>query len=601
MHEPPYYMNYSPIRMFVHNVVTSKYFDLAIAAVIGLNVITMALEYYMMPVALEYALKIFNYFFTAVFILESSMKLVALGIKIYMREKWNQLDVGIVMLSVVGIVLEELETNIIPINPTIIRVMRVMRIARVLKLLKMAKGIRALLDTVMQALPQVGNLGLLFFLLFFIFAALGVELFGRLECSEENPCQGLGEHAHFANFGMAFLTLFRVATGDNWNGIMKDTLRDDCDDAADCVRNCCVSTVIAPIFFVIFVLMAQFVLVNVVVAVLMKHLEESHKQMEDEHDMDTELAREFAQEQQFEEDQVICMQLQDEEKTLARSPLAKILSLPPNFTFSTPMLENKYKATQQQQQRRRQSISFLNQVALRPGTGLPPDFPKNNSISESVDGEIEVSPRRLSNARRGWARNRKKEMSLDEDSVRRKDRMRLQVKRMSLENLTTSTQRLPPSTLFEEAGQQRGRGKHLHRQRLSEPYKTLFTHQQASLEEEADIDESSMLLPDARPAITENLSQWVSKEQNQLTGKKNGSNEISASAVNKKAATDSREIRRIISERRSLERGSTCDEDRNEVEEDDDEAEDVTASFQCADDIDEDDEEDGVFGTTSSR
>lgn len=93
------------------------------------------------------------------------------------------------------------------------------------------------------------------------------------------PCQGLGEHAHFSNFGMAFLTLFRVATGDNWNGIMKDTLRDDCDDAADCVKNCCVSTIIAPIFFVIFVLMAQFVLVNVVVAVLMKHLEESHKQV----------------------------------------------------------------------------------------------------------------------------------------------------------------------------------------------------------------------------------------------------------------------------------------------------------------------------------
>lgn len=56
----------------------------------------------------------------------------------------------------------------------------------VLKLLKMAKGIRALLDTVMQALPQVGNLGLLFFLLFFIFAALGVELFGRLGMYECN-------------------------------------------------------------------------------------------------------------------------------------------------------------------------------------------------------------------------------------------------------------------------------------------------------------------------------------------------------------------------------------------------------------------------------
>lgn len=190
MHQRPYYADYSQSRLFIHNVVTSKYFDLAIAGVIGLNVVTMAIEYYRMPPVLAYALKIFNYFFTAVFILEAIMKLVALGFKIYLKDKWNQLDVIIVILSIVGIVLEELETNIIPINPTIMRVMRVLRIARVLKLLKMAKGIRALLDTVMQALPQVGNLGLLFFLLFFIFAALGVELFGRLECSDEIPCQG---------------------------------------------------------------------------------------------------------------------------------------------------------------------------------------------------------------------------------------------------------------------------------------------------------------------------------------------------------------------------------------------------------------------------
>ena len=99
------------------------------------------------------------------------------------------------------------------------------------------------------------------------------------ECDDEHPCQGLGEHAHFQNFGIAFLTLFRVATGDNWNGIMKDTLRENCDHSEHCIKNCCVSHIIAPIFFVIFVLMAQFVLVNVVVAVLMKHLEESHKQV----------------------------------------------------------------------------------------------------------------------------------------------------------------------------------------------------------------------------------------------------------------------------------------------------------------------------------
>lgn len=294
MRRPPYYTNYSRSRLVIHNVVTSKYFDLAIAAVIGLNVVTMAMEFYLMPPELESALRIFNYFFTAVFIIESVCKVVALGVRRYIKDRWNQLDVAIVILSIVGIVLEEMKSDLIPINPTIIRVMRVLRIARVLKLLKMAKGIRSLLDTVMQALPQVGNLGLLFYLLFFIFAALGVELFGRLECDDDHPCQGLGEHAHFANFGIAFLTLFRVATGDNWNGIMKDTLRENCDPSADCIRNCCVSRIIAPIFFVIFVLMAQFVLVNVVVAVLMKHLEESHKQMEDDMEMEMELAEEFA-------------------------------------------------------------------------------------------------------------------------------------------------------------------------------------------------------------------------------------------------------------------------------------------------------------------
>ena len=55
----------------------------------------------------------------------------------------------------------------------------------------------------------------------------------------------------------------------------QDTLRDNCDKSDDCKRNCCVSPIIAPVFFVVFVLMAQFVLVNVVVAVLMKHLEVS--------------------------------------------------------------------------------------------------------------------------------------------------------------------------------------------------------------------------------------------------------------------------------------------------------------------------------------
>ena len=75
---------------------------------------------------------------------------------------------------------------------------------------------------------------------------------------------------------------------------MKDTLRDECDESEECLENCCINQVepfecynslivypkiFAPLYFVVFVLLAQFVLVNVVVAVLMKHLEETHKQV----------------------------------------------------------------------------------------------------------------------------------------------------------------------------------------------------------------------------------------------------------------------------------------------------------------------------------
>ena len=61
---------------------------------------------------------------------------------------------------------------------------------------------------------------------------------------------------------------------------MKDTIREECDPSPDCLQNCCITTALASLFFVVFVLVAQFVLVNVVVAVLMKHLEESHKQVQ---------------------------------------------------------------------------------------------------------------------------------------------------------------------------------------------------------------------------------------------------------------------------------------------------------------------------------
>ncbi|XP_072539605.1 voltage-dependent T-type calcium channel subunit alpha-1I [Salminus brasiliensis] len=290
----PYYAGYSHIRLMIHSFCTSHYLDLFITLIICINVVTMSLEHYDQPKSLETGLKYCNYFFSSTFVVEATLKLIAFGFRRFFKDRWNQLDLAIVLLSVMGITLEEIEINAsLPINPTIIRIMRVLRIARVLKLLKMATGMRALLDTVVQALPQVGNLGLLFMLLFFIYAALGVELFGELVCNADHPCEGMSRHATFENFGMAFLTLFQVSTGDNWNGIMKDTLR-ECPPG---IPNSCNASLqfISPMYFVSFVLTAQFVLINVVVAVLMKHLDDSNKEAQEDAEMDAEIELELAQ------------------------------------------------------------------------------------------------------------------------------------------------------------------------------------------------------------------------------------------------------------------------------------------------------------------
>ena len=49
MKEIPYFANYSRLRRFIHDKCNSKYFDLIISGVIGLNVVTMSLEFYSMP------------------------------------------------------------------------------------------------------------------------------------------------------------------------------------------------------------------------------------------------------------------------------------------------------------------------------------------------------------------------------------------------------------------------------------------------------------------------------------------------------------------------------------------------------------------------
>jgi len=316
--------NYSQLRRKVLAHATSTRFETFIGAIIVANVFVMATYHYdvsyrdhdpAMSPSYHSFMKITNYIFTAIFIYEMAVKQWAFGIKRYFcgapprsLAGWNNFDAFIVAISILGIVFDDLvSADDLPVDPAILRILRILRVARILKLLKGAKDLLILLNVVAGSLAQVGNLGLLLFLLFFIYAALGIELFGRLECTENNPCDGISDYANFNNFGMAMLVLFRLSTGDNWNGMMKDGLREvppvstnaslvsqysndygcdfsvsceenccsGCDDSESCKENCCANRTIVPFYFISFCVLSTFVMLNLVVATLMGELEKA--------------------------------------------------------------------------------------------------------------------------------------------------------------------------------------------------------------------------------------------------------------------------------------------------------------------------------------
>ncbi|UJR13248.1 hypothetical protein I4U23_000269 [Adineta vaga] len=123
--------DYSSWRKGLYNLCRNKNFDIAIAVIIVLNVITMSVEFYQMPMWLEKVLEYCNYVFTMIFFVEFLWKIVALGSSRYFHDNWNRFDAFVVFLSIIGIGIDKMNgKHVLPINPTLIRTMRLLRIAR---------------------------------------------------------------------------------------------------------------------------------------------------------------------------------------------------------------------------------------------------------------------------------------------------------------------------------------------------------------------------------------------------------------------------------------------------------------------------------------
>ncbi|CAL8276090.1 unnamed protein product [Boreogadus saida] len=88
---------------------------------------------------------------------------------------------------------------------------------RLVKLLNRSEGIRNLLWTFIKSFQAFPHVALLIIMLFFIYAVIGMQIFGKIALEDGTQ---IDRNNNFQAFPQAVLMLFRCATGEAWQEIM---------------------------------------------------------------------------------------------------------------------------------------------------------------------------------------------------------------------------------------------------------------------------------------------------------------------------------------------------------------------------------------------
>ncbi|XP_042204467.1 sodium channel protein para-like isoform X3 [Homarus americanus] len=203
---------------FVELIVFDPFMELFITLCIVINTLFMALDHYGMKDGFANFLQMGNYFFTATFSIECFLKIIAMNPKYYLQEGWNIFDFIIVFLSLLELGLA---------NVSGLSVLRSFRLLRVFKLAKSWPTLNLLISIMGKTVGALGNLTFVLCIIIFIFAVMGMQLFGKnytenVSRFPENP-DGRLPRWNFTDFMHSFMIVFRVLCGE-WIESMWDCM-----------------------------------------------------------------------------------------------------------------------------------------------------------------------------------------------------------------------------------------------------------------------------------------------------------------------------------------------------------------------------------------
>uniref|UniRef100_UPI0037E71A3F sodium channel protein type 4 subunit alpha B n=1 Tax=Semicossyphus pulcher TaxID=241346 RepID=UPI0037E71A3F len=204
------------LKKWLYIIVMDPFVDLGITICIVLNTVFMAMEHYPMTEEFENLLSVGNLVFTGIFTAEMVLKLLAMDPYYYFQVGWNIFDSIIVTMSLVELGLADVQG---------LSVLRSFRLMRVFKLAKSWPTLSMLMKIIGNSVGALGNLTLVLAIIVFIFAVVGMQLFGKnykdCVCRISLDCEL--PRWHMYDFFHAFLIIFRVLCGE-WIETMWDCM-----------------------------------------------------------------------------------------------------------------------------------------------------------------------------------------------------------------------------------------------------------------------------------------------------------------------------------------------------------------------------------------
>jgi voltage-gated sodium channel len=224
---------------------SNKLFETFVISVILVSALVIgASTYDFQPVVLK-VFGVLDVAVTLFFLAEITVRMLAEGsVRRFFSQGWNVFDFVIVVASLIPV--EESQMALLG---------RLLRIFRLLRLVSIIPELRVLLNAFVSAIPRMGYVSLLMFIIFYIYAAVGSIIFQDI-----NPTL-------WDNISIAMLTLFRVATFEDWTDVMYETMA---------------VYPLSWVYYLSFIFIVAFVFLNMMIGIVLETLQKEHERMDQE-------------------------------------------------------------------------------------------------------------------------------------------------------------------------------------------------------------------------------------------------------------------------------------------------------------------------------